>query len=103
MISLFIEARRGCDDGGGVRVERLFEDGGQSGAGILHVTVDAARLQGLLADIASGEVKAALYFLTGAGFDVLGQEFSEDNLFGEILGTDDEVRGARRCACRQEK
>ena len=85
------------------RRERLLEDGGEGGAGVLDVGVDAAAGEGLLADVAAGEVEAAVDALGMAfggedGFDLLGEEFAEDDLLGEVLGADDDARGARRGA-----
>ena len=84
--------------GGG---QRLLEDCGERGAGVFDVGVDAAAGEGLLADVAAGEVEAAVDSLGMAfggvdGFDFLGEEFAEDDLLGEVLGADDDARGARR-------
>jgi len=35
------------------------------------------------------------------GFDLLGDDFCEDELFGEVLGADDYTVLSRRAACGQ--
>ena len=39
----------------------------------------------------------------GFVFDLLGDDFAEDELFGEILGADDDAVGARRSAGGEEE
>ena len=59
-----VEGADGGEDAGGValagRRERLLEDRGERGAGVFDVGVDAAADEGLLADVAAGEVEAAV-------------------------------------------
>ncbi len=108
-----VERADGGEDGGCValagRRERLLEDGGERGSGVLDVGVDAAGDEGLLADVAAGEVEAAVDFSVGLafgcvdGFDLLGEEFAEDDLFGEVFGADDDSGGARRRAGAEER
>jgi hypothetical protein len=76
----------------------LFENRGKCGAGVLDIGVDAAGDEGLVADVAAGEIEAALDLDMGFGFDFLGEEFAEDDLFGEVLCADDGVVGTRRGA-----
>jgi hypothetical protein len=86
------------------RRERLLEDGGERGAGVFDVGVDATGGEGLLADVAAGEVEAAVDFNVGLalggvdGFDLLGEQFAEDDLLGEVLGANNYFRGAGRRA-----
>jgi len=51
-----------------------------------------------MADVAAGEIEAALDLEMGFGFDLLGEEFAEDDLFGEVFCADDGVVGAGRGA-----
>ena len=67
----------------------FFQDRRQGGAGVFRIDVDAACENGLLADKSSGEIKAALDGKMGFGFNLLGDDFCEDELFGEVLGADD--------------
>jgi hypothetical protein len=94
-VARFVEAADGGENAGGVALagwgKRLLEDGGEGGSGVFDVGVDAASGEGLLADVAAGEVEATGYMLVGAtflrvdGFDLLGEEFAEDDLLGEIF------------------
>ena len=100
-VSLIVELRDGGEDGGFVvgGWERLFEDGGEGGAAVFDVGVDATGDEGLMAEIAAGEVEAAFDFLRMAfacelGFDLLREQFAEDDLLGEVFGSDDDGRGA---------
>jgi hypothetical protein len=56
----------------------------------------------LLANVTASEIKAALDFETGFGFDFLGEEFAEDHLLSEILGADDGMVWAGRGAGGQK-
>ena len=79
----------------GIAGRLLLQDRGEGGAGVFRINIDAAAENGLLADVAAGEVEAAFYRKMGFVFDLLGDDFTEDELFGEILGSDDDAVGAR--------
>ena len=68
----------------------LFEDGGQGGAGVFRVDVDASAEDRLVADVAAGQVETALDREMGFVFDLLGDEFAKDELLGKVLGADDD-------------
>ncbi len=53
-----------------------------------------------MTDKRAGEVKAALYVQARFGFQLLGEEFSEDCLLGEILRADNDAVLAGRPAGR---
>jgi hypothetical protein len=76
VVTLVVEAGDGGVDLGGVAVEGLFEDGGEGGAGVLDVGVDAVGDKGLLAEVAAGEPEAALDGAAAGGFDLLGEELA---------------------------
>jgi hypothetical protein len=61
-VARFVEGAYGVEDARGVacagRGQGLFEDGGERGAGVFDVGVNASTGERLLADIASGEVEA---------------------------------------------
>ena len=110
--ALVVEAGDGVEHpvGGAVGLwgEGLFEDGGEGGAGVFDVGVDTAGDEGLVAEVGTGEVEAAFYGLgvalfCGDGFDLLGEEFAEDDLFGEVFGSDDDVVGAGWGAAGEEQ
>ena len=69
----------------------LFEDGSEGGAGVFGVNVDASAENGLVADVAAGEIEAALDREVSLVFDLLGDDFAEDELFGEVFGADDDA------------
>ena len=82
----------------GSRMDGLLEDGGEGGAGVFDVGVDAVGEEGLLAEVGAGQPEAALDGAAAGGFDLLGEELAEDDLLGEVFGADDDVGGARRGA-----
>ena len=100
LVALLVEAADGCEDAVGVAVggigQGLLEDGGEGGAGVLDVGVEASGEHGLLANVTAGEVKAALDGEMGFDFDFLGKEFAQDDLLGEVFCADDGVVGAGR-------
>ena len=63
--ALIVELRDGVEDGGGVACgwERLLEDGGEGGAAVLDVGVDAAGDESLMAEVAAREIEAAFDFV----------------------------------------
>src|SRR5579872_5356531 len=61
----------------------------ESGAGVFRIDIDAACENGLVADVSTGEIEAALDLKMSFGFDLLGDHFSEDQLLGEIFGAND--------------
>ena len=80
----------------------LFEDGGQGGAGVFRVDVDASAEDRLVADVAAGQVETALHREMGLVFDLLGNEFAQDELLGKVLGADDDPILAGGAAGGQE-
>ena len=61
----------------------FVEDGGEGGAGVFDVEVEVAGEQSFLAEERAAEIGFAIDVDAGAGFDVLGEEFGEDDLLGE--------------------
>ena len=76
----------------------LFQDRGERGAGVFGIDVDAAAENCLMANVAAGKIEAAFDRKMGFVFDLLGDDFTEDELFGEILGADDDAILARGAA-----
>src|ERR1700683_1557969 len=66
----------------------ILQDRRQRRPRILPIRIDEARQQCLLADVAAGEVEAALHFQVCVRFDLLREEFAEDGLLGEVLRSD---------------
>jgi hypothetical protein len=91
-----VEAPNGKENSIGIAIERLFQDGGEGGAGVFDVGIDATGDERLVADVTAGEVEAALDLKVRSGFDLLGEQFAEDDLFGEVLGADHGMIGAGR-------
>jgi len=72
------------DGGGGIVGRRGFvEDGGESGAGVLDVEIEIAGEEGLVDKESAAEIGLANDRDAGASFDVLGEEFGENDLLGE--------------------
>ena len=70
-------------DGVGVRGKGFIEDGGECGAGVLDVKIEIAGEQSFVDQKSSAEICFAVDRDASARFDVLGEEFGEDDLFGE--------------------
>ena len=88
----------------GIAGRLRFQNRGQCGAGVFGIDIDAAAENRLLADVGSRQIEAALNRQMGFVFDLLGDDFAEDELLGEILGADDDAVGARRTArCQEEQ
>src|SRR5208282_1244859 len=90
-------------DSGLVASNLLLEDGGQSGAGVFRINVDATGQHGLLADIGSRQIEAALDFQMSLRFDLLGQKFAEDERLSKILGTDHDAISVRWSTRRERE
>jgi hypothetical protein len=86
--ALGIELFDAIVDGRGIAGRRLVEDGGEGGAGVFDIKVELACLESFVDKERAAEVGLADDGDAGAGFDVLSEEFGEDNLFGEELGAD---------------
>ena len=56
-----------------------------------------------MADVAAGKIEAAFDRKMSFVFDLLGDDFAEDELFGEIFGADDDAVGARRAAGSEQQ
>ena len=89
-------------DGRGIAGRRLVEDGGEGGAGVFDIKVELAGLESFVDEERAAEVGLADDGDAGAGFDVLSEEFGEDNLFGEELGADDDSGLSRFVASGKE-
>jgi hypothetical protein len=66
----------------------FVEDGGEGRAGVFDVEVEVAGEERFLAEERAAEIGFAIDVEAGAGFDVLGEELGEDDLFGEEFGAD---------------
>ena len=75
-------------DGGGIAGGRFVQDSVEGRAGVLHVKIDLAGLHGFVDQQSAAEIGFALHVNAGARFDVLGEEFGENDLFGEKFGAD---------------
>jgi len=78
--------------GGVVSARRFAEDGCECRAGVFHVEVEVARQKGLLAEQGAAEIALADDVNAGAGFDVLREQLSEDDLLSKEFGTDNDGR-----------
>src|SRR5271169_6769925 len=67
-------------DGSGVVCSRGFvQNGGKGGAGIFNVEIEIAGEERFVDQESATEISFALDVDVGAGFDVLGQEFGQDD------------------------
>ena len=76
-----------------VAARLLFENSGQRGARVFRVDIDASGQDRLLTDKCACQVEAALNGQVSASFDQLREEFSENELLGEVLRADDDAAG----------
>ena len=83
----------------GIARRLLFQNCGQGGAGVFGVDINAAAKNGLLANVAARQVETALDRQVGLVLDLLRDDFTEDELLGEIFGADDD--DVRRVAVRR--
>ena len=81
----------------------LFQDRGEGGAGVFGVDVDTASENCLMADVTAGKVEAAFDHKMSFVFDLLRDDFTKDELLGEILGADDDSAFTRRTAGREQR
>jgi hypothetical protein len=86
-----------------VPARRFVEDSGEGGTGVFDIEVEVAGEERFLAEERAAEIGFAFDVDAGAGFDVLGEELREDDLFGEKLGTDGEVGLLRLAACQRKE
>ena len=86
----------------GVVGRRLVEDGGQRGAGVFDIEIEIAGKKRLLTKQRPTEIGFAVDVDASAGFDVLREEFGEENLLGEEFGTDGDMRLGRAAAGETE-
>src|SRR5258708_24258753 len=69
--SLLIFALNALVNLGAVTLRFLFQNGGQSGARVFRINIDSTRQDSLMANVGSGEVKAAFYLERSVGFNPL--------------------------------
>src|SRR6266498_1662344 len=74
---------------------RLLQDCGQRCAGVFEIDVDASGEQALVRDVSAAEIETSLDRKMSFVFDLLGDEFSEDDLLGEVLASDDDAGSVR--------
>jgi hypothetical protein len=81
-------------DGGGSVVGRggFVEDGGEGRAGVFDVKIEVAGEKRFVDEESAAEIGFADDVDAGAGFDVLGEELGEENLFSEKFGADGDMR-----------
>jgi hypothetical protein len=93
-------------DCGGIALRRFVEDGGERGAGVFDVQVEVSCEKRFVDEERAAEIGFADDGDACAGFDVLGEKLSENDLLGEELGADGEFglgRTARNEKRREEE
>ena len=85
-----------------VKIWRFVEDGSESGAGVFDVEVEFAGEEGFVDEERAAEIGLALDGNARFGFDVLGKQLGEDDLFGEKLGADGDLGWRRLVAGANE-
>ena len=97
MKALGVELLDAAVNGGGIALRGFVEDGGEGRAGVLDVEVEVSCEKSFVNEERATEIGLANDGNAGAGFDVLREEFGEDHLLREELGTDSDF-GLRRTA-----
>ena len=72
-----------------VAARLLFENRCERRTRIFRVDIDSSGEDRLLADECAGQVEAAFHGEVSPDFDDLSEQFSQDELLGEVLGTND--------------
>ena len=67
---------------------RLLEDRRPGRAAVLHVAIQPTMAQAVVQQTGAAETEAALHLQARVAFNLLGQQFAEDQLLGEILRAD---------------
>ena len=67
----------------------MLQDRRQCGACVFGINVDASGENALVCDVSSAEIKPPLDREMSLVFDLLRDEFAEDDLLGEVLASDD--------------
>ena len=70
-------------------IRLLFKNCRQCRARIFRIDVDSSGENRLVADEGASQVETALHRQMSAGFDDLSEQFSEDELLGEVFGAND--------------
>src|SRR5205823_463265 len=86
----------------GIVGRSLFQDCGERGTSVFGIDVNAAAENCLMANVAASKIETAFDRKMGFVFDLLGDDFTEDELFGEILGADHNPIFARGAACAEQ-
>src|SRR5581483_10166289 len=68
-----------------------LEDVRERGAGVFGIQIDFARNKSLVREQSSAEIELALDRLVQLVFDMLRDDFAEDQLLGEVLRADHNV------------
>src|SRR6266436_7877607 len=100
--ALGVELLDAIVNGSGIAMRSFVEHGGEGSTGVFHIEVKLAGLESSVHEERAAEVGLANDGDAGAGFDVLGEKFSEDNLLGEKLGADGDFGLRSMVASREE-
>jgi hypothetical protein len=97
----------------GIAFDGILQDCRQGRAGVFGVSVNPARQQRLLADVAARQVEAPSRPKLRMRLNLLRQNLAQDRLLGKILRSDDDrvsavnpaptAQNCRRKRCRQKR
>src|SRR5580704_5549987 len=79
-----------------------MQDGGERRPSVLHVSINTAGEQRLLANIGTGEIKPSRDRLVRARLQMLRDDFSEQRLFRKVFRANDDSRMAVWIACGEK-
>ena len=86
--ALGVELLDAAVDRVGISLRRFVKDGGECRAGVFNVKVEVSCEKSFVHEERAAEIGFADDGNAGAGFDVLGEELGENDLFGEEFGAD---------------
>ena len=84
---LRVTLSHGREDLGGIPQGFFFENRGESRACVFGVNVDVPSHHRLLGQECAAEIELAANVSVEAIFEMLGDDFTEDELFAEVLGS----------------
>ena len=91
MKSLFVFRFHSVVNRFAIGIRLLFQDRGERGASVFGIDVDVPGENALMRDVSSAQVKAAFHRKMSL-FSIAAQLLAEDNLLGEILASDNNMR-----------
>ncbi|MEY2413784.1 MAG: hypothetical protein QOD84_2390, partial [Acidobacteriaceae bacterium] len=85
------------------RSRSFFQNRSESGAGVFRIDINPSAENCLVTDVSPRKIKTPLNGEMSFVFNLLGNDFAEDQLLGEVFGPDDDAVLAGRPAGAKRK